>query len=923
MISSIFKSDWQHQSVDKRLQAIEKMVASDQPVLTELAQQDPEQSVRLAALDKLTDPRVLIEISQAHADAATREHAELALSVLLGPKSKLSEEEFRSLVSTNPATVTLVTKHCPHVKLRSELVSALSAADQSELIASIDYTETRQLIAENLESEEHLQRARNLLRGKDKNTEKIIKSKLDLLHARQRQDKENQDAAEKICQKMEFLATHDWRAEFVGKYSVWQQRWDSLDFAPTDQVRQRYQKAQSEVGARVEQELLHFSVAESQQKLTQEMEDYCRHLAGLSRQQLIPEKTVIIEKLEQSINKWQALKESVAPDPLLAEKFLMAENCLISMPEFCQSIDIDREPGGTTGDALKSISRSIKSSIAALKWPDHYPALTAVAEVLDELQQLKLQSKLSLEKAAGELKKLHQRINRLLSTTSRGDLGRAKRELAAVGKLVNNYTGKDKSALNERLDKATAAVSKMVDWNNFATEPKLIELCEAMEAMIESKSHPDKIAADIAGLQQRWKVLGHADCAEQHWQRFKAAADQAYLPCAAHFKQRRDIQRQNLKKREPLVSQMRELLEKTDWQGTPDYKKIESGLQSISNEWQKIKDVERKAGRKQWERISKIRAGVYEKLDVVYDANIEAKNQLIERAELMLESDLTEDSLNKLQFLQNSWKQIGVTRRKQDQLAWKKFKKLTDSVYQKIQQLRKSKRAEENAQLNPHRQIIRKIKSLAKSATELAEADSAFTSLETDYQALPALPSNVAEKITAGLKSDYRRACDAYSTARDRLRKAGRARMANALQKKAGLCAELEQLGANASPQSIEKLQHAIAEIEIPDKELSRRFNQRVEVALDSDRSAAARARQLVCIDLEILLGVESPAQDAALRMQVQLERMKKDGIGHAQIETGAAIRKIKQDWLCLPGAEAELQQALDQRFSRLIGNKS
>lgn len=364
---------------------------------------------------------------------------------------------------------------------------------------------------------------------------------------------------------------------------------------------------------------------------------------------------------------------------------------------------------------------------------------------------------------------------------------------------------------------------------------------------------------------------------------------------------------------------MRSLLESTAWDDSPDYKKLESELSRIYNSWQKYKDVERGSGQKQWKKFSKVRSAIYEKLDVVYDANIELKNQLIAQVLAMLEGEIKDESLAKLQLYQNRWKQVGMTRRKQDQAAWNKFKKASDSVYHSIQGLRKAKRADEDEQLQGYRQISREINQLAKIASDLTEADSNFDRLQSAYQELPALPRGLPEKLIKGLANDYQRACDAYSKARDRIKRAGKAKRLEALRQKAALCADLERLGVDAPQADIEKIQHALANVEINDKGMARKFNQRIEAALNADRDDANQCRRLLCIDLEILLGVDSPAEDASLRMQVQLERMKKHGIGQAQPQTDEVLNELKVDWLCLPGAEPEIQKALDQRFDRLV----
>jgi len=52
-------------------------------------------------------------------------------------------------------------------------------------------------------------------------------------------------------------------------------------------------------------------------------------------------------------------------------------------------------------------------------------------------------------------------------------------------------------------------------------------------------------------------------------------------------------------------------------------------LREINNDWRKVKDVDRKAGQKQWDKLSALRESIYQKLDPIYDANIEQKNQII------------------------------------------------------------------------------------------------------------------------------------------------------------------------------------------------------------------------------------------------------------------------------------------------------
>ena len=180
---------------------------------------------------------------------------------------------------------------------------------------------------------------------------------------------------------------------------------------------------------------------------------------------------------------------------------------------------------------------------------------------------------------------------------------------------------------------------------------------------------------------------------------------------------------------------MRELLEKTDWDNNPDYKIVESSVRSISSRFVAIKDVEHKPAQKQWEQFSKLKDEIFGKLNLEYDANIELKQALIKQAEALAGEPAKEENLTALKTLQHRWKQIGVTRRKDDQKAWTEFKKQGDQVFGKIQEVRQGQRDETDQQLNAYRDIIKAIQTLAKTATELSEADHQFS----DYR--PAMPN--------------------------------------------------------------------------------------------------------------------------------------------------------------------------------------
>ncbi|MBL4671205.1 MAG: DUF349 domain-containing protein [Arenicella sp.] len=658
----------------------------------------------------------------------------------------------------------------------------------------------------------------------------------------------------------------------------------------------------------MKQQIEHENAEQNQVNTCHKLERYCQSLAPLSLIELADEQLSMNTALGDALATWLANADITNPAPALANDFLTAQKSLSGLSDLIQctsQTDIDL--------------KRLKSILNALSWHKKYSDLFALLEAKLLLETLSKQNKDQLKQHKESLDSLHKRINRLLGTSNKGDIKKAKQELAATGKAATHFSGKERKTLDERVEMASEIVSKMNDWQNFAIEPKLIELCDSMEKLVDSKSHPDKLAQQIAKLQTNWKNLGHTDLSDDYWQRFKKAADLAYTPCAAFFDQRRATQQENLAKREPLLIQMRSILDNTDWDGAPDYKKVELSLRDISNDWRKIKDVEHKAGQKQWDRLNAIRQQVYQRFDVVYDDNIEQKNQLIAQVNKLCDGPVNDDYLDKLKLFQSRWQQIGVTRRKQDQQAWTLFRAAGDRLFKQVTESRNQKRAVEDQQIQAYRDVINELHALAKSASELSEADSQFEQLNQNYRSLPRLPSALPEKLLERLESDFLRAGEAYAKAHDRIIQNSKDRLIDKLRDKAEICRQLESAFVDSNTNLITQLQSKIESIDITDKALDKRFSTRLRAASSLDKSEASRSRTMMCIDLEILLDVASPEQDKSLRMQVQLDRMKNKGFGHTVVEKSNAVASAKLDWLCLAGADPNLQLVLNKRFDTLI----
>jgi hypothetical protein len=936
MLDDLFKPDWKSNSVEKRLKAVSELDGAgseNQQILTQLAAEDEEFSVRFAAIQKLTSAALLYEMSKNSSDDSIRAAAEKRFNEVLSAKDILDESQYQDLLSRYPELLLRIAAQAAISSVRTGIIQNLSTTRLLEILGVTGYTDTRQLIAEKLTDIGELGSAIKILRGKDKNAEGIINAKIDEFRKQEQQHAGNLETVEKLIGQAEYLASREWQAGFKYEITVNRRQWDKLDFDIDTESARRYHAAREIMDARYEEQNVIEQAQQSQEQLVVEIEAYLRDMADKDLAGSIDNLSGTQTRLEQFRSQWQQLSVKHRPNLVTHDRYdklIFAMQSAISLTKQAAELlqnDSSKELDGSDVSKQKLAARELAGNIRKLekaleknKWPSSYGELKMVGALEAQLKEWNKALKESAAERKKNLDLLHDKINSISRLSRSGNLTRAKQLCERVEKKLARYAGKDRLVLEERFEEARKTLDKMGDWNSFATEPKYIELCEAMELLATSKQHPEKLSSELKVLQQRWKSLGHSDVSDQYWPRFKQAADIVYEPCAEYFKKQKAVRKTNLEQRKQFVEEMQKLLDETDWDNDPDYKSVQSSVRRISDNFANIKDVERDAGQKQWKIFSTIRDKVYSRLDSVCEKNMALKLELIEQAGILAAAAVAEENLVKLKILQTQWKRIGIVKRNQEEKAWTKFKKQTDIVYNNVQELRREKKDNTDRQLGAYRKVITDIQKLAGTAQDLVEADRQFTALQAQYNDLPELPGQLPEELAEGLQRDYRYACRQFDECRSRIIGNKHERRMKALRQKAELCAQLEALGKSPSEEQLREITQQWDSMELNDAALSRRIEARRNSAqADIDRAAIGAERRMLCIQLEIALGVESPDEDKALRMQYQLEQMNKSGLGVRTIYNDEQLENVEVDWLCMAGAEPEQQKELDRRFQQVL----
>ena len=224
------------------------------------------------------------------------------------------------------------------------------------------------------------------------------------------------------------------------------------------------------------------------------------------------------------------------------------------------------------------------------------------------------------------------------------------------------------------------------EWKRWANVPKqeeLIALAEAVAASPDAGPMPTMLKQ----LQEAWKEVGPApkEKAQDLWQRFKAASDKVYERVVQHRHEVAGEHKENLKKKQELCVRAEELAESTDWGPAAE------AFKRLQAEWKTIGPVPRKQADEVWKRFRgacdrffERRRPILEKTLGERQANLEAKQSLVERAEALVaqadEADW-ESAIRQVGFLRREWREVGPVSQRDFEVLSRRFFDACDRVY--------------------------------------------------------------------------------------------------------------------------------------------------------------------------------------------------------------------------------------------------
>lgn len=303
-------------------------------------------------------------------------------------------------------------------------------------------------------------------------------------------------------------------------------------------------------------------------------------------------------------------------------------------------------------------------------------------------------------------------------------------------------------------------------------------LCEAAEKLADVE---DVISAfhQLQKLHQEYRETGPVakELRDEIWKRFKDASTVINKRHQDHFEAIKAKEEENLVKKTELCQKV-EALEFDELKTYNQWEDMTKQVLAMQAEWKTIGFTPRKVNNEVFERF-RVACDRFFQAKTAYfkanreklNANLTAKNALIEKAEALKDSTDWGATTNKFIELQKEWKTIGPVAHKVSDAVWKRFNDACNYFFDKKNEANAGQRKEEEANLELKKAVIADLEKLAENAGD--NLLQSVRDLQARWNEIGHVPYNKKEKTYRR----YRELCDKiYDTLHET---AGRRRMDN------------------------------------------------------------------------------------------------------------------------------------------------
>ncbi len=323
------------------------------------------------------------------------------------------------------------------------------------------------------------------------------------------------------------------------------------------------------------------------------------------------------------------------------------------------------------------------------------------------------------------------------------------------------------------------------------------ELCARAERLIQVEPVTSAVK-ELNELHHEYRHIGPVPLEEkeQLWQRFKAASDAVYAKRDVFVENLQKELSENLEKKN-ILNEEALVIGSFKSDRIKDWNAKTQEILELQKKWEAIGGVPRAKARevnkKFWGAFKQFfhnKNAFFKKLDEERSNNLQLKNEIVNRATELKESQDWEAASAEFKELQKKWKEIGPVPEKYREKVFVKFKEACDHFFDRLRNTHSKEVNDQKENLVKKEEIISKINSLALSGGATADK---LRDLQNQFLSIGFVPKQFVASMKSRFTESLQKALDSLPLAED---------------DKAQVALEVQLEGYKNNPQGEKKLIH-------------------------------------------------------------------------------------------------------------------
>ena len=409
------------------------------------------------------------------------------------------------------------------------------------------------------------------------------------------------------------------------------------------------------------------------------------------------------------------------------------------------------------------------------------------------------------------------------------------------------------------------------------------ELIEKMLSLACSVTHEAERMNQLKEIHCQWKDIGVAKDESKLWNRFKKASDQTYKSCKEYFRRRDELKISNEKERNNLCDILEKKLAALKTQEA-DIKEITFLLKEIDITWKTHSPVNDNKAKDLNKRYYQLTSAIWKTRKFEFKNNEICKKKLITEAKSL--NSTNPEAKKQIKELQAKWKSTKTAGAKKDNDLWKEFREICDTFFN--QNPKKSKNQHTNANGEKVNSLLSSFKALADAPfLELENCQAKVGELKLQLKALLDGYRDDKKSLITRQFRGYQHQIDLKMSALPNPKQKDEL---NSVISANEQFEKLEkQLLETSSSETYSAAFNRLKSQEIPPLQLpkhpqaqealqSRAQNIKVMSSHESfsnEIMKSERKMRLLCVELELLMGLKTPEEDQKIRTEMNLQQLK------------------------------------------------